>query len=164
LRPLRADIDVVYQVRRDLACATRHELAAGVVTARARTRQGCKLELANAVRNHLSALPSLRWGRRTGAAYLLFPVGADWRVQCAMPGKPAEDVGTLTGCGEAEATAALERMLAKAEATTPTKTPMTAADIPAAWRPRPSARAPRKEVYGRNDEVAGSDVGARGPA
>lgn len=145
LRPLRADLDVVYQVRRDLASANRHRARAGVVEVVARTRVECKETLVQAVANHVSALPTLRWGARSGAAYLLYPHGRDWCVQRAAPGEDLEAPMVLRGASESQAREALDRVLRDVERAPRIK--MTTAALPAVWRPRPSARAGR-EAHG----------------
>lgn len=152
LANLRTDIDVVYQVREHLSAAVRHRASAGVVEAHGRTRGACRDALTAALTNHLSALPVLTWGARTGAAYLLFPRGSEWLVQRAMPGQEPEPAVTLEARNAPEAAEVLARTLAKVEGV-----PI----LPESWRrrPRPAARASSESgVMQRVEGIAVSKV------
>lgn len=148
LRPLRADIDgIMYQVRRTMqAGSARHRATVGIVEVTAPTRRACKEGVVHAVRNQLSAFPFLQWGQRTGAAYLLFPQGAQWCVQRAAPGFEAETVGVFSDMDAAKARDAFAGMLARVEGRSSSQVRMKAVALPTAWR-RPTARAGR-EVHG----------------
>lgn len=79
----RMDLKLEYKKRKigDL----RHRFRSGVVDVSARTRKEGKEAFEDAVRNHLSALPSFA-RNASGSVYALFPRGSEWVIQPLHPG------------------------------------------------------------------------------
>jgi hypothetical protein len=78
------DLDLQYK-RRPIG-DLRHRFQVGVIDVAARTRKDAQKSFADAIRNHLSALPSFAKNAK-GSFYALFPKGSEWVIQPVDPSK-----------------------------------------------------------------------------
>jgi hypothetical protein len=90
---IRAELDVVSEVRAELRAGARYRLRLGVVEVSAHTQREAKATLAAAIGAQCATTPAVRVGSTTSDVYVMYPLGLEYVVQLVHPRRPEQPLG-----------------------------------------------------------------------